>query len=645
MLTDKQKQFLRRYLVILLGSLLVAALYRDQITVFQLTLMLLVMTAIVSMSLVFIRAGAELSGTRQRSMATSVIGNTVENIVEKAEGNRRTRNITDLIEERRHNRLHQNSPWLIFSTFVVLLFLTALAYYLETMTQHYLFFLLLCMVFILVRGKAFILTEEGQTKSAYISKLSVQGYISVIIFIITGALVLYCHIPGTAPDKLKVEALYALASSGLALAFYKLRATRLVENFNVFMGLLIPPIIAAWVIASLSWAGFIATTMANDYLYADGINEQRVRDDRKESIPKYAAPVAVTLSGGGYRAATVHAGVLSVLDDAGVPIYYLSTVSGGTIIGASYALGQSPETFAKRLAHSKPALSNDLFNIFAVAADLILPLWVTTDTFDLHLRRVFYQGRRFTETGPPNLIINATSYDDGRPASFIRDLNGSRRLGTLVAASAAFPGPFKPISIDGKSYIDGGVVDNLGLLGLHQYLETTSKSPKPTPRLLIISTVSKAPRATNGIVYKPFGFEVLNRAIDLTYESLHSRIFEKFTGSQYVRGSTEPLDQPFKVEASVLCPVRGEEKVAVFVLDPTAEPEHSRFNNEDVSVIEKVGNIPTLKELDREEVKAAFWAGRAITIKYLSRICEAARVKCRDLPEESWHDFSVARNW
>ena len=52
--------------------------------------------------------------------------------------------------------------------------------------------------------------------------------------------------------------------------------------------------------------------------------------------------VAVTLSGGGYRAAVSHAGLLAGLDAHCVPVHVLSTVSGGSIAGAAYALGVPP---------------------------------------------------------------------------------------------------------------------------------------------------------------------------------------------------------------------------------------------------------------------------------------------------------------
>jgi len=52
--------------------------------------------------------------------------------------------------------------------------------------------------------------------------------------------------------------------------------------------------------------------------------------------------VAVSLSGGGYRAALFHAGVLNELDQLGVRIQAVSSVSGGSIIGSFYAVGGRP---------------------------------------------------------------------------------------------------------------------------------------------------------------------------------------------------------------------------------------------------------------------------------------------------------------
>src|SRR5205807_425161 len=77
-------------------------------------------------------------------------------------------------------------------------------------------------------------------------------------------------------------------------------------------------------------------------------NEQALQGERARRSAFMATraglgPVAVTLSGGGYRAAVTEAGALWVLDQVELPIDLLSTVSGGSILGANYAMGLSPE--------------------------------------------------------------------------------------------------------------------------------------------------------------------------------------------------------------------------------------------------------------------------------------------------------------
>jgi hypothetical protein len=55
-------------------------------------------------------------------------------------------------------------------------------------------------------------------------------------------------------------------------------------------------------------------------------------------MPAAHAPlrVGLALSGGGYRAALVHAGVVDALGELGLPVNHLSSVSGGSIIGSFF---------------------------------------------------------------------------------------------------------------------------------------------------------------------------------------------------------------------------------------------------------------------------------------------------------------------
>jgi len=66
--------------------------------------------------------------------------------------------------------------------------------------------------------------------------------------------------------------------------------------------------------------------------------------------------IGLALSGGGYRAAVFHSGVLQALESYGIRVSHLSTVSGGSIIGAYYAVGGEPARFVE-------AVAKDYFNL------------------------------------------------------------------------------------------------------------------------------------------------------------------------------------------------------------------------------------------------------------------------------------------
>jgi NTE family protein len=74
------------------------------------------------------------------------------------------------------------------------------------------------------------------------------------------------------------------------------------------------------------------------------------------------------------------------------------------------------------------------------------------------VRRIIRSGLRFEriEQSPVHLEVVATSLHDGRTRWF-----DSGPAETAILASAALPALFPPVEIDGESFIDGGVVDNV----------------------------------------------------------------------------------------------------------------------------------------------------------------------------------------
>jgi hypothetical protein len=405
-------------------------------------------------------------------------------------------------------------------------------------------------------------------------------------------------------------------------------------QFRQAVALSVVPILVAW---------FLNSTLFQ--IYADMASGARLRalDDsswiarreaRGDRLAVSETTAAVTLSGGGYRAAAVHAGILWTLDQAGYPVDVLSTVSGGSIVGASYAMGMSAADFRDHLKNAKPGLPNDLMNFYPVFAQLFVPGYGSGDTYANHFDRVFFQRRTLEQTGPPLLIVNTTRYRDGTRRAFRAETDGQLLLGRVVAASGAFPVAFDPVPIEGEFYIDGGVVENLGIAGLQNHLEshaTDASLGDLIPQVLIISDAGLIPEAPPAWT-KPSVLQMASRAQQTSYFAMHRWIYSFYTDGAYDRAGDGEIEQPFSVSAGRLWPGLpaefGERAVDVFVLSPSSPVERRRYLGNE-AVLDAVSDLDTLKELSPDEVDAAFWVGARLAESYLSELCSAAGISCR----------------
>src|SRR5207247_3865152 len=104
----------------------------------------------------------------------------------------------------------------------------------------------------------------------------------------------------------------------------------------------------------------------------------------------------------------------------------------------------------------------------------------------------------------------------------------------VVAASGAFPGPFQPKTLtwppdkDGKTdrkFVDGGVVENLGVEGLLKYLSQNQNERRP--KTLIISDASGHgnPEVSQSQVDL---VTLLSGTVNISFESLHKEIYALF---------------------------------------------------------------------------------------------------------------------
>ena len=413
-------------------------------------------------------------------------------------------------------------------------------------------------------------------------------------------------------------------------------ARREVESamqFRQAIALSVLPIFFAWFLNSSLFHAYSGLASFFRLQELDTSGWPAELDQRRARLSASGSPVAVTLSGGGYRAAAVHAGILSTLEQAGLPVDYLSTVSGGSIVGASYAMGMSGDKFRDHLKNAKPGLPNDLINFYQVFAQLFVPGYGSGDTYANHFDRVFFRERQLEETGPPLLIVNTTNYADGTRRAFRAETDGGLSLARVVAASGAFPVAFDPVPIEGERYIDGGVVENLGVAGLQLYLESHAADDNIEdliPKTLILSDAGLIPEAPPAWT-KPSVLQMAQRAQQTSYFAMHRWIYSFYTDGAYDRAGDGPLQQPFEVTAGRLWPGLPQElrtqTVDVFVLSPASPAERQRFAGNE-TLLDSVSDLDTLKELAPDEVDAAFWVGARLAQTYLPDLCAAAEIEC-----------------
>jgi NTE family protein len=185
---------------------------------------------------------------------------------------------------------------------------------------------------------------------------------------------------------------------------------------------------------------------------------------RVHSAPAESARFGLALSGGGFRAASFHLGVLKRLDELGLlsRVTMLSCVSGGSVVGALYALRKHAHptySVATLIDELRPVLTGNLrgralFGTLPRAAQTVTSVvWPRVSRIGLiaeELDRCLYNGASLSEM-PPWVLLNATNLRTGKAWKFFNDRagdyivgatdrTGDIRVADAVAASAAYPG-------------------------------------------------------------------------------------------------------------------------------------------------------------------------------------------------------------
>lgn len=234
-------------------------------------------------------------------------------------------------------------------------------------------------------------------------------------------------------------------------------------------------------------------------------------------------PIALSLSGGGYRAAAFHLGVLAFLDRVRLldDVVGLSTVSGGTITGMGWVVsridGEPFERFHERFytwMGATNVIEEALSDLSGERAER-RHSWpsLIRSAAGVYARPALFGDRRFGEVmeaaarGLPEVIFNATEFHTGIAFRFRASANRHARVGNgnypvprgvakhlrladVVAASSCFPGGFEPLVFPdhfrwpaefpldearkalgaryagGLPLMDGGIYDNQGVESL-----------------------------------------------------------------------------------------------------------------------------------------------------------------------------------
>ena len=159
---------------------------------------------------------------------------------------------------------------------------------------------------------------------------------------------------------------------------------------------------------------------------------------------KYPHKVGITFSGGSARG-YAHVGILRALTEHGIEPGIISGTSMGAVVGVLYAAGYTPSEIQEILVR-------ETFSKVTGFA------WQTTGLLKMQkLRPVLkkYIADDFAGLKKP-LFVGISNLNEAR-----RELRSEGPMHEYLIASCSVPGIFAPVSIDGNSYVDGGLMCNL----------------------------------------------------------------------------------------------------------------------------------------------------------------------------------------
>lgn len=159
--------------------------------------------------------------------------------------------------------------------------------------------------------------------------------------------------------------------------------------------------------------------------------------------------IGVALSGGGARG-FAHLGALKALIDAGIRIDAVAGVSAGSVASVVFSAGVSIDEIMEEFGRRKFSDFVEYNFRFNRKSGLF-----SLDRFEAFIEETVAPYKRLEELPVPT-YIGVTDFDGGTQAEFHKG-----PIAPIVVASCSIPICFPPREIEGKRYVDGGVVRNM----------------------------------------------------------------------------------------------------------------------------------------------------------------------------------------
>lgn len=158
--------------------------------------------------------------------------------------------------------------------------------------------------------------------------------------------------------------------------------------------------------------------------------------------------IGIALGGGGAKGAA-HIGVLKVLEKYGIKISTIAGASAGSIIGAGYALGLTPDEILKRSEKFNNRKFLRISNFHFFQESLIKSVDIEKVIKDI------VGENNFEDTKIPFQAL-AIDLEAGTEVPL-----KTGKLWEALRASSAIPGIFSPHFLDGRYLVDGGLLNNV----------------------------------------------------------------------------------------------------------------------------------------------------------------------------------------